>query len=213
MRWGPRGPSWRLSPRRAGATGRRFSCTGRYLPRPVQELAPAGRLVLVSFCQDEAGRYSGNTGGMNRFDTFAALWRRFLAEGVINREEYVRMTLPQCYRTVEECTQPLLDTSSLVYRAGLRLEQWETRIVPCPFVAEFRQHGDAARFAREITPSLRSWTESTFLAACSPERSPEERQDIIERYYGTYEALVREDPVGYRDDKVHIYMTIAKTGA
>ena len=47
----------------------------------------------------------------------------------------------------------------------------------------------------------------------SPERSPEARQDILERYYNTYEALAREDPMGYQDDKVNIYMTIAKTGA
>ena len=178
-----------------------------------RELVPGGRLVLVNFCKDEAGRYTGNTGGMNLFDAVAALWRRSAAEGVISHEEYVRMTLPQYYKTIEEFTQPLTDTTSPVYGAGLRLEQSETRIVPCPFAAEFRQHGDAARFAREITPSLRSWTESTFLAALSPDRSPEERQGIIERYYGTYEALVREDPVGYRGDAVEVYMTIAKTGA
>ena len=202
----------------SGAELAAFAAQGRrdwetILLHRARELAPGGRLVVANFCQDEAGRYNGNTGGMNRFDTFAAIWRRFAAEGVIQREEYVRMTLPQYYRTVEECTQPLLDPSSPVYRAGLRVEQWETRIVPCPFIGEFRQHGDAARFARELTPSLRSWTESTFLAALSPERSPEERQDIIDRYYSTYEALVREDPMGYQDDKVNVYMSIAKTGA
>ena len=202
----------------SGAELATFAAQGRrdwetILLHRARELVPGGRLVLVNFCQDEAGRYTGNTGGMNLFDTVAALWRRCAAEGVITRAEYVRMTLPQYYKTVEEFTQPLTDPTSPVYRAGLRLEQWETRIVPCPCAAAFRQHGDAARFARELTPSLRSWTESTFLAALSPDRSPEERQDIIEGYYGTYEALVREDPVGYRRDNVHVYMSIAKTGA
>ena len=178
-----------------------------------RELVPGGRLVLVIFCKDEAGRYIGNTGGINMYDTLNVLWRRFVAEGVICGEEYVRFTLPHYIRTVEECTQPLTDTASPVYRAGLRLEQWETRVVPCPFAAAFRQHGDAARFARAYVPSLRSWSEGTFLAALAPDRPAEERHEIIERYYGAYEALVHENPADHRKDLVHIYMTITKTGA
>jgi hypothetical protein len=33
---------------------------------------------------------------------------------------------------------------------------------------------------------------------------------IIDRYYGAYEALVHEDPVGHGIDYVHAYMTITK---
>lgn len=175
-----------------------------------RELAPGGRLVLVNFVRDEAGRYLGNTGGVNLFDTFNRLWQGFVAEGAIRAEEYVRMTLPQYYKTVEEFTEPLTDTASAVHRAGLRLEHRETRIVPCPFAAGFRRHGDAARFAREYIPSLRSWTESIFLAALSPERPSEERQAILDRYYAVYEALVRENPEGHGMDYVHIYLTIAR---
>jgi len=178
-----------------------------------RELMPGGRLVLVNFGKDEAGRYLGNTGGVNMFDTFNVLWQRFAAEGVISAEEYLRMTLPQYYKTVEEFTRPLTDTASPVYRAGLRLEQCETRVVPCPFAAEFRQHRDATRFAQEYIPTMRSWTESTFLLALSPNRPREERQSIIDRYYSAYETLVREDPVGHGMDYVHIYLTIAKTDA
>jgi hypothetical protein len=147
------------------------------------------------------------------FDTANALWRRFVTEGVISGEEYVRMTLPQYYRTVEEFTRSLTDPASPVYRAGLRVEQCETRTIPCPFAAVFRQHGDVARLAREATPALRSWTESTFLAALSADRPLQERQAIIERYYGAYEALVREQAAAYRGDYVEVHMTIAKTEA
>jgi indole-3-acetate O-methyltransferase len=181
------------------------------LLRRARELAPGGRLVLVNFCQDEAGRYLGNTGGVTMFNTFNALWRRFVAEGVISGEEYVAMTFPQYYKTVEEFTQPLTDTASPVYGAGLRLEQCETRVVPCPFAAEFHQHGDAARFAHEYIPTLRSWTESTFLAALLPNRPLEERQGILAHYYGEYETLVRENPGGHGMDYVHVYLTITKS--
>ena len=100
-----------------------------------------------------------------------------------------------------------------MYRAGLRLEQCETRTIPCPFAAAFREHGDVTRFAREAAPALRSWSESTFLAALSPDRSAEDRQKIIERYYDAYEAVLRENSTGYRGDYVEVYLTIAKTGA
>jgi hypothetical protein len=178
-----------------------------------RELASGGRLVLVNFCRDEAGRYLGNTGGVNMWETFNALWQRFTAEGVISGQEYAAMTFPQCYKTVEEFTRPLTDPSDPVYRAGLRLEQCETRVVPCPFAAAFRRHGDAGRFAREYVPTLRSWTESTFFGALAPTRPREERQEILDRYYGAYEALVRENPRGHGMDYVHVYQTIAKTEA
>jgi hypothetical protein len=93
------------------------------------------------------------------------------------------------------------------------VEQCETRHIPCPFAAAFREHGDETRFAREATPALRSWSESTFLAALSPDRSADERQEIIERYYGTYEALLRENPTDYRGDYDEVYLTISKIGA
>jgi len=178
-----------------------------------RELTPGGRLVLVNFGKDEAGRYLGNTGGVNMFDTFNALWRRFAAEGTISADEYLRMTLPQYYKTVEEFTHPLTDNANPVYRAGLRLEKWETRVVSCPFAAEFRQHRDATRFAHEYVPTLRSWTESTFFAALSSKRPLEERRAIIDRYYNAYETAVRENPEGHGMDFVHIYLTIAKTEA
>ena len=141
------------------------------------------------------------------------LWQRFAAEGAISDDEYVGMTFPQYYKSLEEFTQPLTDKASPVYRAGLRLEQCETRIVPCPFAAEFRQHRDVARFTREYLPALRSWTESTFFGALSVNRPLDERQNIIDRYYAAYEELVRENPMNHRKDYVHIYLTIAKTGA
>jgi hypothetical protein len=89
-------------------------------------------------------------------------------------------------------------------------------VVACPFAAAFRQHGDAVRFAREYIPSKRSWTESTFFGALSPTRPLEERQAILDRYYGAYETLVPENPVGHAKDYVdyvYVYLTIAKTEA
>ena len=174
------------------------------------ELAPGGRLVLANFCRDEAGRYLGHTGGVDMFDSFNALWRRFLEEGRITAAEYQAMTLPQYYKDVAEFRAPLEDPAHAVHRAGLRLEAIETRVTPCPYAAEFKRKGDAAAFAKAYVPTLRSWTESTFYAGLSAARPATERQALIDLYYDSYEAEVRRTPKGHAMDYVHAFMTIAK---
>ena len=176
------------------------------------ELKPGGKLVLINFGCDEQGRYLGNTGGVNMFDTFNQIWRNFLDQGRIERQEYENMTLPQYYNTVEEFSAPLTDSSEAVYQAGLRLEHIDTRIVKCPFAESFAEHGDAARFAEEYIPTIRTWNESIYFAGLSEQRPLEERREIIEDYYGTYRAMVRDNPAGHGMDYVHAYMVIAKTG-
>ncbi len=182
------------------------------LLRRAAELAPGGRLVLVNFGVDDEGRYLGNTGGINMFDTFDAIWRRFVADGTISEDEYAAMTLPQYYKTMQEFRAPFDDRNNPVSVAGLSVEHCETRVVPCPFAAEFRNHGDAARFARDYVPTLRSWSAATFRAALDTGRPEDERDGIIENFYGTYEAMVREAPEGHAMDYVHVYLTIAKEG-
>lgn len=175
-----------------------------------RELAAGGRLVMVNFGVDEEGRYLGNTGGVNMFDTFNEIWRGFVADGTVTEAEYEEMTLPQYYKTVDEFRAPLDDASSEVRKAGLSVEHCETRVVSCPYAADFQAHGDAARFAADYVPTLRSWSAATFRNGLSPNRSDAERDRIIDAFYGTYEAMVREAPEGHAMDYVHVYLTIAK---
>jgi hypothetical protein len=144
------------------------------------------------------------------FATFNRLWRERLAEGRISEAEYRAITLPQYYKTLAEFTRPLTDPADPVHQAGLRLEQAETRIVPCPFAAEFRRQGDAAVFAKSYIPTLRSWTESSFFAGLAAGRPMEERRRMIDDYYAAYETEVRERPEGHGMDYVHAYLTIAR---
>ena len=140
-----------------------------------RELTPGGHCVLVNFCRDEQGRYLGNTGGVNMFDTFNSLWRSFVDNGTITEAEYVDMTLPQHYKTVDEFRAPFDDPQSAVSQAGLRLEHIETRVIPCPFARDFLAHGDAAKFAAAYLPTLRTWNESTYFAALDTDRPLAER--------------------------------------
>lgn len=161
------------------------------------ELAPNGRLALFNFGIDEQGRYLGNTGGVHMFDTFARLWADH-----VSAEEFEATNFPQVYREVEEFVAP-------VEAAGLTLEHVETRVVECPFAAAHKEHGDAARFAREYIPTLRSWSEPVFVAGLA-NRAPEERAEIVDAFYASYEAEVAAAPEGHAMDYVHCYMICAK---
>ena len=155
-----------------------------------REMRSGAKLVFVNFCIDEQGRHLGNTGGVNMFERFNENWQSLRDQGTIDASEYQAMTLPQYYNTVEEFSAPLLDTSSDVYAAGLRLLDIETGIVPCPFAEDFKSHGDATRFAKAYLPTIRTWNESTFAGGLNPSRNAEERRELIEHYYGVYQEQV-----------------------
>ncbi|MCY4589495.1 MAG: SAM-dependent methyltransferase [Alphaproteobacteria bacterium] len=183
----------------------------RILTSRARDLAAGGRLVLVNFGIDEAGRYLGATGGVNMFDMFNTLWAELRDDGAITSDEYAATNFPQCYRTVDEFAAPFSDPGGPVRGAGLVLEHVETRVVRCPFAVAFGEHGDAARFAREYIPTLRSWSEATFAAGLAPSRPGAERRAILDRFYDTYELRVRTSPDGHAMDYVHCYLVAAKT--
>ena len=183
------------------------------LARRTEELKSGGQLCLFNFGIDEQGRYLGNTGGENMFDTFSQLWQSLADDGTISAEEYAMTNFPQCYRTTEDFIRPLNDKMSEAYKLGLRLERVESRVVRCPFEQDFTDnHRDAERFAEEYIPTLRSWSEPTFVNGLSHERSNEEKAEIIDEFYGRYQTKVAASPEGHAMDYVHIYLVCSKTG-
>jgi hypothetical protein len=175
-----------------------------------RELKPGGRLIVANFCVDEQGRYLGNTGGVNMFDTFARHWRDLWAAGRITEAEYRAATFQQFYRTPAEFAAPLNDPTSSVSRTGLRLEHVSTTVTPCPYAADFARHGDPVAFAHAYVPTLRSWSETVFAGALDPVRPMAARAAIIDAFYGAYEAEVAARPDGHAMDYVHCFMAIAK---
>ena len=195
---------------RAAYTAQGMADWTAILTHRARELAPGGRLVMVNFCIDEAGRYLGNTGGVNMFDTFNTLWQRLRDEGAITAEEYRNTNFPQFYKTVAQFRAPLDDPHGPLRAAGLRLEHIETRVVPCPYKAEYLADGDLAAFAPALVGTLRSWSETVFANGLDPARPAAERAEILERFYASYEDEIRANPEGHAMDYVHVYMTVAK---
>jgi len=175
-----------------------------------KELKCGGKMVLVNFCRDAQGRYLGNTGGVNMFDTFNFIWLQFVDQGKISDAEYRAMTLPQYYHTIEEFCAPLNDPQTDCYKNGLRLESIETAMVPCPFAVEFKRDGDVKKFADGLIPTVRSWNQSIFRAGLDSFRTEQEKTAIIEAYYQTYHQMVLDNPEGHGMDYVHAYMTLSR---
>lgn len=181
------------------------------LVRRAEEMKPGARLCLFNFGIDEQGRYLGNTGGVNMFDMFARLWKGMRDEGLITAQEFTNTNFPQCYRTEEQFIAPLKDRQSPVYKAGLRLEHVESRVVRCPFERDFTENaGDASDFARDYIPTLRSWSEPTFVNGLSSERTGTEKAGIIDMFYRRYQDCVAGDPTGHAMDYVHVYLVCRK---
>lgn len=183
------------------------------LVRRAIEMKPGARLCLFNFGIDEAGRYLGNTGGVNMFDMFARLWKGMRDEGLITADEFTNTNFPQCYRTQAQFVAPLNDPDSPVYKAGLRLEHVESRVVRCPFERDFTENGgNAADFARDYIPTLRSWSEPTFVNGLNPDRPVDEKSGIIDTFYQRYRDHVAANPAGHAMDYVHIYLVCTKEG-
>ena len=179
-----------------------------------KELRPGGRLVMLNFGIDEEGRYLGNTGGINMFDTFAEIWGQMCNEGTISEGEFVNTSFPQYYRTVEEFCAPFKDNDSPVYQAGLRLVSAKTGVVDCPYRRAFDEAGSAMsarEFAESYVPTLRSWSEAVFLSGLDETRPMEERHQIVDTFYQRYEDRVASDPSGHAMDYVHCYLAVKKT--
>ena len=179
-----------------------------------KELRPGGRLVMLNFGIDEEGRYLGNTGGVNMFNTFASIWKGMRDEDIISREEFINTSFPQYYRTVEEFCAPFKDNDSPVYQAGLRLVSAKTGVVGCPYRRAFDEAGSAMsarEFAESYVPTLRSWSEAVFLSGLDEARPMEERHQIVDTFYQRYEDRVASDSSGHAMDYVHCYLAVKKT--
>jgi hypothetical protein len=177
------------------------------------ELKPGGRLVFMNFGIDEDGRYLGNTGGINMFNTFNDIWCELHQERLITHDEWVDATFSQFYRTQEEFCAPLVEPSSKIYQSGLRLVSAHTGVVKCPYRAAYEAAGDAMstqEFAASYIPTLRSWSETVFATALDSSRPEDARAALVDLFYQRYEDRVAADPAGHAMDYVHCYLAIEK---
>ena len=81
------------------------------------------------------------------------------------QDEFYRTTFIGYFRTVNEFKAPFESPDSPVRKACLSLISIETKVVPCPYREKWLQNrGDPVEHARWFIPSLRKWSDSTFIS-------------------------------------------------
>ena len=177
-----------------------------------KELKKGAKFICLNFGIDENGMYLGNTGGHSMFDKFNEHWQRLREEKVISQDEYEKATFAQHYRTLEEFKKPFIDERTINNKLGLKLISCETKLTKCPYRKDYEKNYKKMTkrdFARNLIPTMRSWSETVFRSALSS-RSQDIQNQIIETLYYNYENEIAENPEGHAMDYIHIIMEIEK---
>merc|ERR1711990_14410 len=92
-----------------------------------------------------------------------------------------------------------------------------TRLVPCPYYDSFASKSSSYAFASDATghasnyvPTTRTWSNSTFVAGLSNNRSTEEKEALVEEMFRRYEARVAVAPLDHAMDYTHAYLHVEK---
>ena len=176
------------------------------------ELTKGGRFICLNFGIDEQGRYLGHTGGHSMFDKFTDHWQTLLNQEIITEEEFKAATFAQHYRTVSEFKKPFEDQNSKVFKSGLRLKSCHTKLTECPYKKNYIENINSMSsedFAKNLVPTLRSWSETVFRTALL-DRENHEINLIVDKFYNSYQKEIAKDPEGHAMDYIHIIMDIEK---
>jgi len=177
-----------------------------------KELVKGGRFICLNFGIDESGRYLGNTGGYSMFDRFEYHWKSLLNNGIITEDEYKSATFTQHYRTISEFRKPFDNQNSKVYKSGLRLKSIKTRLTKCPYKESYKKNIKTMTkndFAENLIPTMRSWSETVFRTALL-NRKEKEINQIVNKFYNSYQKEIAKNPEGHSMDYIHIIMDIEK---
>ncbi len=177
-----------------------------------KELKKGAKFICLNFGIDENGMYLGNTGGHSMFDKFNEHWQRLREEKVISQDEYEKATFAQHYRTLEEFKKPFIDEKTINNKLGLKLISCDTKLTKCPYRKDYEKNYKKMTnrdFAKNLIPTMRSWSETVFRSALSS-RSQDIQNQIIETLYNNYENEIAENPEGHAMDYIHIIMEIEK---
>lgn len=173
------------------------------------ELTQGGRFVCVNFCVSEEGYFLGQTDkGASMWDSFQKSWDTLKHQNLISEEERLGVSFPNYYRTTNEFKKGIDKCD------GLRLISADERVVRCPYREQYVNGGkddmSPQEYARGFVPTTRSWSHSTFKGALNNDRTEQEKEHVMARFWKNYEELVAEDPESHGMDYVHSYLVIEK---
>lgn len=171
-----------------------------FLKHRSAELKKGGQMVIATLARDPQGKCLGNTeeGIAVMFIELDRHWAAMRDEGLITHAEYVEATIPNYYRSEEELRKPFENGS-----VGLKLHKIEWRYSKCPF-------GRGLGSPAEVTGTVRTWSNSSFLSGLNKKRPEKERTKLVDELYNRYTASIAAEPHRHAMDYVHAYIHAEK---
>lgn len=154
-----------------------------FLDARADELRPGGQLVIVG----GAARDDGTSGADALLDALNHALQSEVDAGAITPPEHDAMNVPTWNRTLAEFRAPFDDP-----RLGLTLEESELRSLPDPYLAAYRDSGDAAAFGDSVSGFLRAFTAPSLFDGL--DRPDAERDAIADRVYAAVRERAAADP-------------------
>ena len=174
------------------------------------ELKDYGQMVIINFCIDSNGQYLGNTfmdgrDTVNVHELFRNLWK-----SIVDEEEFVNTNFVNHYRTLDELAN--FDTN-----IRLKLTDLESHCVECPFFRDLMdetnddEQSNRIGYAAKYVPTLRTWSNSTFMSGLNHKRNVIEKQEMVDNLFTEYSRHVERAPHQHRMDYIHGYAMFEST--
>jgi hypothetical protein len=158
-----------------------------FLADRAAELRPSGRLVVIGGASRDDGQ-SGAEGLMRAAD--AAL-RRLVETGLLEGEEYGRMTIPTWNRTLAEFARPF-ERGELA--DSLELRRSDLRWLPDPYFEAYEQDGDLDAYVEAVADFFRAAFEESLFSALDPGREPADREAVTAAFRSALRERIAADP-------------------
>jgi SAM dependent carboxyl methyltransferase len=166
------------------------------------EMQPSARLLIVG----SGANHQGNSGAEGLIDLANAVLQQLVKDGALFPEEYEEMAIPTYYRTAQEWKEPFTSDPNF----PLSLDHFEEFSLPDVYLEMFQQDGDAHAFGEAHMEFFKAAYEPCLFANLSDNRTPEERQQLIDLFSQRLRSALAQDPKKYSCRWVIHLMLISK---
>ncbi|SHL32122.1 SAM dependent carboxyl methyltransferase [Pseudonocardia thermophila] len=152
-----------------------------FLAERARELVDGGELVIVA----GASRPDGTSGAEGLFTMIDEELAALVAAGTLRPQESERIVYPTYNRTPAEWTAPVAECG---------FDLLATELSHTDDAETYGGTADGAAFAERYLPFVRAVTERPFFRWLDPDRTDQQRTEILEAFYGGLAARIAADP-------------------
>ncbi len=159
-----------------------------FLRERARELVPGGQLVVVGGASDNEGR----SGAEGLFRMVDAQLHEMVENGALRQTEFERIFYPTWNRTLAEFLEPI-EAGELATMLSLA-EQHEDVNDDSAVYPQYARDGNAKAFAAAYIGFVKAVTEPAFFRWIEQDRSPEQKQKVVDTFYAGLEMRIATDP-------------------